>query len=89
MIIAEHEETALAFIYEVFVIYRLVISKFPDFCLNSKTPRQIPKFPDNSLTLKKIFFPDFFPDCGHPVQFVRECFLFVPSFVRISQRVSE
>ena len=31
IIIIKHEETALAFIYEVFIIYRLVISKFPDF----------------------------------------------------------
>ena len=33
IIITKHEETALAFIYEVFIIYRLVISKFPDFSL--------------------------------------------------------
>ena len=33
MIIAKHEETAFAFIFEVFIIYRLVISKFPDFSL--------------------------------------------------------
>ena len=32
-IIAKHVETALAFIFEVFIIYRLVISKFPDFSL--------------------------------------------------------
>ena len=36
MIIAK--ETALAFIFEVFIIYRLVILKFPDFSLNSKIP---------------------------------------------------
>ena len=35
MIIAKHEDTALGFIY---IIYRLVIKKFPDFCLNSKIP---------------------------------------------------
>ena len=33
MIIAKHEETAFPFIFEVFIIYRLVISKFPDFSL--------------------------------------------------------
>ena len=31
MIIAKHEETAFTFIFEVFIIYRLVISNFPDF----------------------------------------------------------
>ena len=35
MIIAKTEETALAFIFDVFIIYRLVISKFPDFSLTS------------------------------------------------------
>ena len=33
MTIAKHEETALSFIFEGFIIYRLVISKFPDFSL--------------------------------------------------------
>ena len=33
MILAKHEETALGFIFVVFIIYRLVISKFPDFFL--------------------------------------------------------
>ena len=33
MIIAKHEETAFAFIFEVFIIYRLVITKFPDYSL--------------------------------------------------------
>ena len=33
MIIPKHEETALAFIFDVFIIYRLVILKFPDVSL--------------------------------------------------------
>ena len=33
LIIAKHEETALAFILDVLIIHRLVISKFPDFSL--------------------------------------------------------
>ena len=33
MIIAKHQETAFAFIFEGFIIYRLVISKFPEFSL--------------------------------------------------------
>ena len=33
MIIAKHEETAFAFIFEDFIMYRLVILKFPDFSL--------------------------------------------------------
>ena len=35
MIIVKVKETALAFIFDVFIIYRLVISKFPDFSLTS------------------------------------------------------
>ena len=35
MIIAKNEETAQAFIFDVFIIYRLVISQFPDFSLTS------------------------------------------------------
>ena len=35
IITAKNEETALAFIFDVFIIYRLVISKFPDFSLTS------------------------------------------------------
>ena len=35
MIIAKIEETALAFIFDVFIIYRLIISKFPDFSQTS------------------------------------------------------
>ena len=35
MIIVKIKETALAFIFDVFIIYRLVISKFPDFSLTS------------------------------------------------------
>ena len=35
MIIVKIKETALAFIFDVFIIYRLVISKFPDFSLAS------------------------------------------------------
>ena len=34
-ITAKNEETALAFIFYVFIIYRLVISEFPDFSLTS------------------------------------------------------
>ena len=41
-IIAKHEETALVFIFEDFITYRL-ISKFPDFSL---TCAEISKFPD-------------------------------------------
>ena len=33
IIIAKHEETVLAFIFDIFIIYRLVISKIPDFSL--------------------------------------------------------
>ena len=33
MIIAKHEETAFAFILDVFIIHGLIISKFPDFSL--------------------------------------------------------
>ena len=33
MVIPKHEETALAFIFDAFIIYRLVILKFPDFSL--------------------------------------------------------
>ena len=32
-VILKHEETALAFIFDVFIIHSLVISKFPDFSL--------------------------------------------------------
>ena len=39
------------------------IRKFPDksmtFLQISKIPRLFPKYPDNSLTLKKLFFPCF------------------------------
>ena len=35
MIIVKIKGTALAFIFDVFIIYRLVISKFPDFSLTS------------------------------------------------------
>ena len=35
MITAKNEETALVFIFYGFIIYRLVISKFPDFSLTS------------------------------------------------------
>ena len=42
-IIAKHEETALVFIFEDFITYRLVISKFPDFSL---TCAEISKVPD-------------------------------------------
>ena len=35
MIIVKIKETALAFIFDVFIIHRLVISKFPDFSLAS------------------------------------------------------
>ena len=50
-ITAKHEETTLVFIFEDFITYRLVISKFPDFSL---TCAEISKFPDkfqNSLTI--------------------------------------
>ena len=64
MIIAKHEETALALflIFLSFIDWFLRNSlTFPDFCINSKIPWQISKFPDNSLTLKKYFFPWLFP----------------------------
>ena len=60
MIIAKHEETALALFLIVlsFIDWLLQNSlTFPDFCINSKIPCQISKFPDISLTLKKYFFP--------------------------------
>ena len=39
---------------------------FPDVCPFSKFPWHFFKFPDNSLTLKKSFFPLLFPDLWQP-----------------------
>ena len=40
---------------------------FPDINPFSEFPWHYFKFPDNSLTLKKIFFPDFSLTRGNPV----------------------
>ena len=47
-----------------------ILRLFPDFKLNSKIPLRITQFPDNVLTLKKYFSPDFFSDHGCPVIFL-------------------
>ena len=39
---------------------------FPDICPFSEFPWHFFKFPDNSLTLKKYFFPWLFPDVWQP-----------------------
>ena len=48
--------------------------EFPDISLTSAPFQNFPdiffKFPDNFLTLKKYFFPDFSLMCGNPVKTV-------------------
>ena len=47
---------------------------FPDICPFSEFPWYFLKFPDNSLTLKKYFFPWLFPDAWQP------CYRYPSSF---------
>ena len=48
---------------------------FPDVCPFSKFPWHFFKFPDNSLTLKKSFFPLLFPDLWQPWKCACQFFL--------------